>query len=44
MVSGGRHSATGAGVTGGDRGWRDEEWIRVVMKDGVVTAVERRQT
>ena len=44
VVSGGRHSATGAGVSVGDRGWRDEEWIRVIMKDGVVTAVERRQT
>lgn len=44
VASGGRHSSTAAGVMVGDRSWRDEEWIRVVMKDGVVTAVERRQS
>ena len=37
-------SSTSAGVMVGGRDWSDGAWIRVIFKEGKVTAVETRKT
>lgn len=43
VSGGGGHTRTGAGVIVGGRDWSDGSRIRVIFRDGKVTAVETRQ-